>query len=1236
MNRVEGFIAMVIFLLWAQTSAAGGYCKPVINLAPTVSFCQGNSITLNAFNANATYQWSNGAATPSITVSTSGTYWVKVTNSCGSSYDTVVVYVDQLVNVNLGIDRAVCSTNNPSLSVPFSPSATYLWQNNSTSHQIPITQSGIYWVKVTNSCGTYSDTVSINVHDPVNINLGPDINYCSPGSHTLSLPSSTRGTISWSTGQSGKNITVNSSGTYWVKVSNKCGVFRDTVRITFDQGSSLNLGDTIGKCNGISVTITANALGGSYLWSTNATTRSISVSNPGTYWVKFTDSCGSYYDSVFVYNKGLPNVNLGPDKTICYGTLLQLDAGNPGSGYSWSTGENTQEITVDTTGYYYVDVNNGCGVVADSIYVEAIIPPIDSIGDSAFYCYGSYVNVDAKYWGVNSYYLWDDSTTSRYHQYSSPGPHWVVVANECDTLFIDFYVQPMNHKAFDLGADTVLCGPLTLETGLSEIRNKFRWSNGTDQSFTDALISGEYWVEVTNACGVFTDTINVEVMYPPGINTVLNPVICNGIPLTIEASPDTLTTFLWNTGATTRTIQADTAGWYKLYAFNICDTLRDSVYIKEEHDIAFSLGNDTVVCLPNAVVLDVSGHNADSIRWNSGSRNGVLPVSTSGTYWVTLYNACGQYSDTINIQMVPEPGGKVQDQAICYGDSVQLDAYRSFVTGYSWNTGATSSSITVDTTGWYWVDLLSACGWTRDSIYVRVDDPIQPFSLGNDTIFCQGSIWLDPGFYPGASYLWQDLTQSRTKLVNQSGTYYVTVSNACNSYTDTINILITGPPIEVLGDTVRFCSGSIFTLNAQNPGSTYLWNDGSTGSTLSSDTSGLYWVTIENPCGKLTDSVMLVTDYPLVNLDLGDDTTICRGDTLRLETGYPASGITTVWSTGASSINISVSTTNDYWVSITNTCGTWTDTIHVEVLDIPVFSLGPDSVICAIDGKVDLFGPAGNFTYKWSTGATSKDITATKAGMYWLEVDNSCFTYVDSIYLKEEYPIDVDLGGDTVLCFGESLFLSPGNLGYPLHWNGNFNGDTKEVTRSGEHWVWVRNSCGVFGDTVQVWFDLPVDPYPIDTTVCGGDSAVFDLTNKRFEVLWFDGSTDVKRSFDEEGAYSAMLTNTCGTFPKDFEVNIVDCDCPLYIPSAFTPDGDGVNDKFMIGYDCSLVSFEITIFDRWGKIQYHGYDSKFQWGGEVGGKPLPLGSYHYMIDYSWSVYGELREERIRDVVNIIR
>ncbi|WP_417610682.1 gliding motility-associated C-terminal domain-containing protein [Owenweeksia hongkongensis] len=1225
----------VSFLLAAVNLQAEDFCVPVINWSKSVSFCQGNSITLNAYNPNSTYIWSTNANTSSISVNTSGTYWVTVTNSCGSTSDTIQVYVDQFVNVNLGADRAVCSSSNPKLTVPYSPSSTYKWQDNSTSNEINITQSGQYHVKVTNSCGTYSDTVNITLHNPAVINLGPDQNYCVPGSHTLSIPNNTTGNVVWSNSSTAKSISVNSNGKYWVKVTNSCGVFTDTVRITYEKGTTLDIGDTIGKCNNVSYSLLANVTGGSYLWSTNATSQGIIVNNPGTYWVKYTDNCGTYYDTAYVVNLGMASVDLGPDTLICVGEQIELDAGGSGSFYSWNTGATSRKITVDSTGTYFVSSNNGCGPVWDTINVEVLRLPGDTIGDSAFFCMGGFIDVNAGLWGHGSYYYWDDGSSGRFHTYSTPGAHWVDVGNYCDTIRVHFYVKEMLHVPFDLGNDTALCAPMLLETGLSEVRNRFFWSDGTDENKLQITSSDTYWVEVTNACGVFTDTIKIEMLFPPQI-IASSKVICNGVPVVLDAIPDTLTVYQWNTGSTSQSIVADTVGWYKLYAYNKCDTVRDSVLIREQSDIVFDLGNDTVFCEPHQLVLNVGNLGADSIRWSTGSKNGVLPISTSGTYWVTLYNSCGEYKDTINVQILSRPGGKVADKAFCIGDTAVLNAYEPMVTAYRWNTGATSSSIIVDTTGWYYVDLQSACGWTRDSIHVQVDEPIPPFDLGNDTIFCKGFIWLDPGYIPGATYTWQDFTNSRQHIASSSGKYYVTVSNTCDSRSDTINVLITGPPVYVLGDTVRFCTGSTLTLNAQNPGSTYLWNDGSTSQQLSTDSTGLYWVTIENLCGKLTDTVQLITDKPLDSLELGNDTSICRGEVLTLKTGYPGPGITTLWSTGATGSQIQVNQTGDYWVVISNTCGSWEDTIHVEVLDIPVYSLGPDTVICAIDGRVDLFGPPNMVTYQWSSGASSQNFTATKAGTYWLTVNNGCFSYTDSIFLKEEYPIDIDLGPDTVLCFGESLFLTPGNVGYKLHWNNNFSGSVKEVTRSGEHWVWAKNSCGLFSDTIQVWFDLPVDAYPIDTTVCDDDEAVFDFTGTRFTVEWFDGSRELVRSFAEEGTYSALLTNTCGTFPKDFEVNIVDCDCPLYVPNTFTPDGDGVNDEFLIGYDCQLTSFEIRIFNRWGEVIYESDNSHLKWDGKVSGKHVPMGTYSYIIDYSWSVYDETHQAQIKDVLFIIK
>ena len=1229
----QGLVCLITVLLGSAYVFA---CKPQVNWAPSVSFCQGNSLILNATNANATYYWSTGATTPTINVSTAGTYWVQVTNPCGSASDTIQVYVDQPVLVNLGKDRTLCSTGNTTLTAPYSPSSTYLWQDGSTGYQYNVTQSGTYWVKVSNGCGDFKDTVAITLVNPPNISLGNDVNLCNNSPYTLSIPAGQGGNILWSNGSHAHSITVTNTGTYWVQVSNPCGVFRDSINVFYNQGQYLNLGDTLLKCASGVRTITPNVSGGSYLWSTGVTSRSLTVLTPGLYWLKYTDACGVYYDSVYVVNSGRAQVNLGNDTTVCKNANYLLDAGNPGSQYLWSTGATTQHLLMDTTNTYWVGVNNGCGWMYDTIHVDVVPTPRDYvIADTIFICNSTSTRLDAGYWGSQSFYLWDDGTTARHHLYSSAGSHSVTFGNQCDTLTLQFYTEMVSSINFNIGPDTTVCSKsYYLSTGLPSFGNRFLWSTGDTLSSTTVTSTNTYFVKVTNACGVYYDTVKVIFQNPPGIIGNRNIHLCAGSATQIVSPSVPNTSYLWSTGDTTNSITVNQAGQYYLTATNFCDTVLDTANVSVVYPINFSLGPDTVVCEPNVVYLDATGLGADSVRWSTGSHNGGLPVFTTGTYWVELYNGCGVFTDTIHIQVNPLPHRILSDVTICSGSNTDLTAAQPQVSSYQWSTGAVTPSINVTQAGWYYVSMSNSCGTVIDSAYVQTDQPIPQFDLGHDTVFCQGSLLLDPGHYGGATYTWQDGNQNQTYLVDHTGKYYVTATNSCNSISDTIIVLITGPPRLVLGTKVRFCGGTVFTLNAQNPGSTYLWNTGDTTQTLAVDTSGIFWVTIENDCGKLTDTVEVITEYPLNRLELGNDTVICQGNYLTLDTRYP--GENALWNDGSTDQFFVVKKTGTYWVKLTNSCGWWSDTIFVEVQDVPVFNLGNDTVICNSGGSVTLAGPLGMDRYLWSNGDTNRSTTFYTNGKKALTVSNLCFSFTDSILLKGEDPIVMDLGKDTVLCYGQSLFLSPGNISYPITWDTPLKTSLREVTRSGVYWASARNSCGVFSDTIKVRFDYPLDPPLTDTLVCREDSAVFNLEGLQYDVEWFDGSHQKLRKFAEEGTYSATITNTCGTFTKDFEVTHTNCDCPFFVADAFSPNNDGLNDEFIIKHSCDLSQFRIRIFNRWGEEVYSSMNVNAGWDGTVQGKPAPMAVYNYTVQYGWVVYGTERIRNKRGIITLIR
>ena len=1221
--KLKATFGIGLFMVLLLVSSKLAACVPQINWGASISFCQGNTFTLSAFNPNSTYVWSTGATSSSIVISASGTYWVQVTNPCGTASDTIVVSVDQPLQINLGADRNICTSGSTILKAPSSSGATYLWSDGSTLDSLVVSQGGTYWVEATNACGTYTDTVVLTAQQAPGTMLGPDLYPCAPGAVNLSVPGGITGSYLWSDGSTGNSLSISQSGTYWVRIANACGIFNDTIDVTYLIQGQVFTTDSIDLCTGGSLNLSTGIVASAYLWSTGATSASIQVSGPGQIWVRLNTVCGQIYDTVYIRSSPIASVDLGPDTSICSNQGLVLDAGNPGSIFSWSTGESTQTINISSSGTFWVGVDNGCGFVYDSVNVIASPQPVITIDDTIYVCSGNNSPVqDAGYWGPTTQYLWSNGVTTRLGGTFPPGNHWVQVSNTCDTVLKNFKVKTVGIPVFDLGPDTVTCqANVLLDPKLDRATHTFVWSNGSSSHRTSAFTTGLYWVSVTNACGTYTDTIFVTINELP--EPLANDQVdkCLGSTKLIQIDFVVGTHYLWSTGDTTNYTFAPVPGPYWVKAWHNCDTVRDTIYVSDVTALNPDLGPDTLLCSPSTLLYDLSSLAADSIIWNGQHFGASFNATSPGLHWVNAYNACGVFSDSIMVTLDQAPQELLNDTAYCYNASVTLDAAQTNVNSYLWSTGSTSSSIVVSQTGWYYVDMQNQCGSLRDSAFVRIDYNLPRVDLGPDTLYCAGTLTLDPGIIPGAYYLWQNGDTSRTLDVNTTGQYYVQVYNACNAVWDTINVTVTGPPTVNLGNNVIFCRGSSFNLNAQNPGCTYLWSNGDTTQQTSVLDPGVYWVTITNDCGSITDSINVIVEDPLNSLNLGQDTSICRGDSILLDTKL--SGVSTKWHNGSVTSSIYVKESGSYWVEVTNTCGTWEDTIHVTVLDIPVFDLGDDPALCSSGNGLIITGPPGMYSYLWNTGDTTRDLAVTSPGIYWLTAANECFDYSDTVEVTEDFPLSIELGNDTTLCEGEEHLLRISVTGNPdITWSDGSKGTELTVTTSGIYYVEAINACGSFRDTVEILFDAYLNPDQVDMVVCRDDSMAVDLTYFDQDFVWSDGSTDKLRYFSEEGVYSIFISNQCGTFTKDYVVEISNCDCPFFIANAFTPNGDGLNDRFAVTHSCDLTDFKLQIFSRWGKMVYEGTDDLEGWDGYYQGTLAEPGVYTYSISYYWEVYGE--------------
>lgn len=136
--------------------------KPVVNIGNDTTLCSGNSILLNAGNSGSQFLWSTAATTQTISVNTTGSYWVKVTNGGCSASDTMMLAIQSLPIVNIGSDTAICAGNSIVLNAG-NTGAQYLWSTTATTQSISVNTANTYWVKVANGNCVASDTMLLSI-----------------------------------------------------------------------------------------------------------------------------------------------------------------------------------------------------------------------------------------------------------------------------------------------------------------------------------------------------------------------------------------------------------------------------------------------------------------------------------------------------------------------------------------------------------------------------------------------------------------------------------------------------------------------------------------------------------------------------------------------------------------------------------------------------------------------------------------------------------------------------------------------------------------------------------------------------------------------------------------------------------------------------------------------------------------------------------------------------------------
>ncbi|HRN37808.1 MAG TPA: gliding motility-associated C-terminal domain-containing protein [Flavobacteriales bacterium] len=223
---------------------------------------------------------------------------------------------------------------------------------------------------------------------------------------------------------------------------------------------------------------------------------------------------------------------------------------------------------------------------------------------------------------------------------------------------------------------------------------------------------------------------------------------------------------------------------------------------------------------------------------------------------------------------------------------------------------------------------------------------------------------------------------------------------------------------------------------------------------------------------------------------------------------------------------------------------------------------------------------------------------------------------------------------DTTVCQGDSITLFPNwaiaPQGASYLWNTGDTTDSLTVHAAGMYWLQVQLPCTLLTDTVTVTFrSLPVTWGPA-MPLCSGDSLVLRVDPNGLALFWDNGDTSSLHVVRTGGMHWVIATDAGGCITGDTVfVEERDCLCPVHVPNAFTPNADGINDTWGGVWECSFSSFELDLFDRWGRVLQHTNNPSFQWDGRVNGELLPDGLYAYRLRYAWEDGAALRHRSLQ-------
>jgi len=1222
----------------------------LLDSALDVSCFSGNdgAIYVSVVNGTAPYSyvWSNATTIQDISNISAGTYTVTVTdaNSCTSTLSTVISEPTQIV-INTNTIPATCGASNGSASALASGGTspyTYLWSTGSTNTSITSLSAGVYTVTITdaNACTRSRSVNLVNVGGP-QINITSISNVTCNGGNNGSINISISGGTSpysflWSNGLTTQNISSLLAGSYTVTVTdqNTCQASADTV-VSEPLPISITLNKINATCGSNNGVITANVSGGTnpynYLWSNGSTFSSISGLSSGNYTVTVSDgnACTKTASSNII-NTGNPSIFISSlNNVTCNGgsngsiNITVLGGTSPYS-FLWSNGATTQNVSGLSAGNYTITVTDFNSCVSTSTYSisepNAIVVSITKVNEKCNQANGSATALPSGGAGTYSY-AWSNGSTNQMTTNLAAAVYTVTVSdlNSCtgtaSTNILNISGPSIalnllgNESCFNSANGFI---DISISNGQSPF--SYSWSNGATTQDVSNLSAATYTVTVTdiNSC---SSTASFTISSPTVLllstsSTGTNCGVSNGTASALASGGTTPYSFVWNTGSTNSNITSLSAGVYTVTVSdaNACTTTA-SVTVPVLGGPQITVDSIIQVSCFNGsdgnIYLSVSGGVSPySYDWSNGSSVQDLINVAAGIYTITVSDLFGcTVTQSFNINQpnalsisssVINPSCALSNGSISIIASGGSSPYN-----YLWNTGQTTASVSSLNSGTYTVTITDSQSCTKDTVITLTNSGVPSVALDSTiNVTCNGlsngAIYISvSNGLPTYSYIWSNGSSSQDITSIANGVYTVTVTDQTGC-TTTSSYTITQPTALSLStsSTPADCnisngSASVLPSGGTSP-YTYLWNTGSTLSSITSLTPSTYTVTVTDNNSCSATSTIQVNNPGGPNVTLLNKTNVsCFGGnngSISVNISGGSSPYLFLWNTGSTNQNISGLTSAIYTVTVTDGANC-TATLSANITQPTALNLSTSqsASTCGLNNgsaSASISGGTPSYSFIWNTGQTTASINNIAGGIYTVTVsDANLCTQSASITVGSLNAANITLNTiQNVNCNGQTN----GSININVSGNGPFsyiwsNGATTQDINNigaGNYTVTLtdNNGCTSVFDTLIIQPQAISLSLNITQPTCGQSNGTISANSSGgvtpHSYIWNTGSTQSSITGVPQGVYTLTITdqNAC---VLDTVFNLIGAGSP-------TSQLDSIVDNVCFGGNSGAIYIQIN------------------------------------------------------------